>query len=278
MTTRAGALTPPRSSFTGFHVAIWRVLAMGPCGSGPRQIHEDATFLSRLGARFVQRTDHPAPLALVFVGAIDPQNVHTCAEQPDHPRGIRLVRPGRRDHNGDVAAVGPRTEDLARVLVQECVGCFPRKGGGAHLFEARKLSAGGRDARQRERFVRARRYLQQIAHDAALGPAQRREASLGELTLKVAQIVLPERDVVDQVPRARAPVQGHASERRTHLLLESHEPTFQTNQRPGQRAQGHVSRTFVHGASLSDRMPLSSAILGDHTRQCPSRNPLDSEA
>src|ERR1700738_4635378 len=78
--------------------------------------------------------------------------------------------------------------------------------------------------------MHALRRLEQAAHDAAFGVAQRRESSLRETDLQIAKVVLPQRHIVNEVRRALAPVGRDTLYRLPHPFLEVADLTLETNE------------------------------------------------
>ena len=258
MMTRAGAVTRPRSSLAGFHVAIRRAPPIGPVRIlGPARSMSTRHGLTGLDSRGAQGADRSGPLPFAFVSAVDPEHVHPRPEHLHHPSAVGLFCRRRRDHDVDVSAWGPSTEYCVRMLVQELVRRFPGKGTAGRSLETRQLRPGSSVTSQRQRFVRARGYFAQAAHHATLGATQRRKASLRELALQVSQVVLSQRDVVHEILRALTSIRGDARQGWPHLLLELLDVSFQSDELARQRPQGPAPRDRALPARIrAARAPL----------------------
>ena len=160
---------------------------------GPLEVHgHDARSAERL-RRVAHVANHPLPRRCIVVRAIDAHEIGAvCDQRPDRVGVVRRFR-RERHHDAYAAPLGHRSEKRARARGQPLLTLV--EVGGAGQLGRRRLAT-DRPRKDGEHGIDARQHV-------GLATSERREAGAREPVLEGAAIVRAQREVVNEIARAR---------------------------------------------------------------------------
>ena len=229
--------------------------AGGDAHLGAREVDLDGDMPPEIGRRGPHVGRHRNPVVRRVVGGVDAHGVSAGGHQP--PRDVGVLGGARRQggQHAHPAVERRRAEDPARAQLDQAITSAQNLGG---RWQRPVAAASQRRQRRPDRV--------ELRADPGLGAPERRQAEEDEILLQVVEIVATQRQVANQVGRARAhlrvgPGQGPAGERRAHLALD----VLAQCQHPVE--QGGWIRASGHGPSWGNlEFPLVARLRQDGVR------------